>query len=482
MPPSQNPLSPPPGVDKENSASPKQYRVGTLVYTRAALLTVLFWMLLGDLCLSIMEATVPAIVPLQLRWAGASDFLIGLFTAGIPAILSVLFTPLVGVQSDRHRSRLGRRRPFILWFTPAVVLSLVLLGYSKPLAEMVYEALPWTAWGVSHGAVTVGMIGFFASSFVIFNIYILSGYQYLFKDVIPEEVLGRFVGIYRAIGAVGGFIFNRYLFGSVETHIGEIYTSAALLYAGAFFLLVWQVKEGEYPPAPPRPERKSMLSGITTYCRECFSHPFYLKIYTQGLCFWCAWVPFMTFIVFFATSANKEGYAPTLGMSLGEFGALKGWTMLLQVPVFFAAGWLSDRFHPLRVLLVGGVVLVTTYLGGFFFIGGSTSLLGWWLLNAVGCGLFLAAYMAMLTRLLPADKYGQFFSANSVIFQAGLAIAPMVCGALLDQFRDYRFIFAWSGTFALAGIIFGISLYRHWLRLGGDDHYTPPATGLDSNP
>lgn len=459
-----------------STASGKTYRVGTLLYTRTVLLTVLFWMLLGDLCLSIMEATVPAIVPLQLRWAGASDSTIGLFTAGIPAILSILFTPLVGVQSDRCRTRLGRRRPFILWFTPPVVISLILLGHSEELSRLAWGILPWEQWHISFDNLRVGLIGLFASTFVIFNIYILSGYQYLFKDVIPEEVLGRFVGLYRAVGAIGGFIFNRYLFGSVETHLAAIYSGAAILYAAAFFLLAWRVKEGEYPPPEPRPQRKGLLSGAATYVRECFSHPFYLKIYTQGLCFWCAWVPFMTFIVFFSTSANKDGYAPTLGMSLADFGELKGWTMLLQVPVFFAAGWLADRFHPLRVLLAGGLIMSVTYLGGFLLIADGSSLLFWWMLNAVGCGLFLAAYMAMLTRLLPVEKYGQFFSANSVIFQTGLAIAPLLCGVLLDQFRDYRFIFAWSGFFALLGIGFGISLYRHWLRLGGDAHYQPPVT------
>jgi len=452
----------------------KQFRVGTLVYTRAALLTVLFWMLLGDLCLSIMESTVPAIVPLQLRWAGANDMTIGLFTAAIPALLGIFLNPWVGVQSDRCRSALGRRRPFILWFTPGVVVSLVLLGYSEPLSRMAYEVLPWGQFGVSQKALLIGMIGLFASSFVVFNVYILSGYQFLFKDVVPEEVLGRFVGVYRAIGAIGGFLFNRYLFGNVETHMAEIYTGAALLYAAAFLLLVWQVKEGEYPPPEPRPEQGGILASVNQYCRECFGHSFYLKIYTQGLCFWASWVPFMTFVVFFSTSANKEGYAATLGLTLGEFGKLKAWTMLAQVPVFFMAGWLVDRFHPLRVLLAGSALAAITYLGGFLFIKDSSSLLFWWLLNAGACGICLAAYLAMLTRLLPADKFGQFFSANSVVFQAGLVLSPILCGILLDQIRDYRVIFVWSAFFALVGTGCGISLYRHWLRLGGDSGYHPP--------
>ncbi|MBC2594418.1 MFS transporter [Ruficoccus amylovorans] len=469
------------GAPELEASGPKLYKVGTLVYTRTALLTVLVWMLFGDLCLSIMESTVPAIVPLQLRWVGANDVIIGLFTAGIPAVLSLVFSPLVGIQSDRCRSRWGRRRPFIFLFTPGVVISLVLLGYSEPIAHALYAALPWDQFGITRSNVQMGLIGLFSSSFIIFNIYILSGYQFLFKDVVPEEVLGKFVGVYRAIGAIGGFLFNRYLFGNVDTHVSEIYVGSALVYAVAFLLMVWRVKEGEYPPPEPRPARRNIFRGIGDYCRVCFSHSFYLKIYTQGLCFWCAWVPFMTFIVFFATAANRDGYEETLGLSLGEFGKLKGWTMLLQVPVFFIAGALVDRFHPLRVLLAGSVLTFITYVGGFLFIGSSNGLLFWWLLNAVGCGVFLASYLAMLTRLLPAAKFGQFFSANSVIFQAGLALSPILCGALLEGIRDYRYVFIWSAAFSLVGAIFGVALFRQWKQLGGDEHYTPPETSSSAS-
>ncbi|NBS87490.1 MAG: hypothetical protein EBS60_05340, partial [Verrucomicrobia bacterium] len=51
----------------------KTYRVGSLVYGSQVLLTVMFWMLLGDLCLQIMEQLPTSLVPLQLRWAKASD-------------------------------------------------------------------------------------------------------------------------------------------------------------------------------------------------------------------------------------------------------------------------------------------------------------------------------------------------------------------------------------------------------------------------
>ena len=124
----------------KTNSGPRTYKVGTLVYTQTALLTVMFWMLLGDLCLQIMEQLPTSIVPLQLRWASASDTLIGFVSGSLPAALGILLNPVVGVQSDRHRGQLGRRRPFLLWSTPLVMVALIGLGLAKPASQMLAGA------------------------------------------------------------------------------------------------------------------------------------------------------------------------------------------------------------------------------------------------------------------------------------------------------------------------------------------------------
>jgi sugar phosphate permease len=72
-------------------------------------------------------------------------------------------------------------------------------------------------------------------------------HQYLVADVIPKEAMGTFIGLFHAIGAVGGFIFNRRIVGYAGTDVQWVYAGCAKLYAGVFFLLVWRVREGEYP-------------------------------------------------------------------------------------------------------------------------------------------------------------------------------------------------------------------------------------------
>ncbi len=157
------------------SPAPKTYRVGTLNYTRAALVQVMFWMLLGVVFFQLLQMLPSTALPLQLRWAGASDTLIG-----------------------------------------------------------------------------------FKSSL-----------SFLVAEVIPPEVIGKFTGFYRALGALGSLAFTRWAFPWIE---------------------------------------------------------------------------------------------PTLGLSLDEFGKVKGWTFLVQIPVFLVVGSFVDRFHPMRVAVVGMLSNWTLFL------------------------------------------------------------------------------------------------------------------------
>jgi len=450
------------------------YRVGTLTYTRKAILMVLFWMLWADLCLSIMES-VPALIPLQLKWLGASDKIVGLLSGSLSAILSVMLCPIIGMQSDRHRSPLGRRRPFLLWATPCLVLSLILLGFSGPLTTYLHRLVGDWFGGISADLLGIALIGVFAFSFYFFNTYIIQIYQYLFADVIPQEVMGKFVGLYRGIGALGGFIFNRWLLGLAEQgYTWALYGGSALLYGAAFMLLVWRVKEGDYPPPETGAHTQRLPELIRQYCRECFVKPFYLKIYIMAMFYWTAWVSFNTFVIIYATRATGSGYSGCLGMSLDNFGKVKGWTLLLQVPIFFLIGPLMDRFHPLRILLAGLIGILAVYVVGMFAISGTSTFFWWWVANAAATAVFSAAYLAIFPRLLPQAKFGQYFSANQIFFSCGVVLAPILCGALLDQVKNYNVLFIWAAFFTALSLLVALSLYRHWKRLGGDSGYVAP--------
>jgi solute carrier family 45 protein 1/2/4 len=49
--------------------------------------------------------------------------------------LGLIMQPLVGAFSDRCTSRFGRRRPFMIGGTVVVILGLLLIGWTKEIAN-----------------------------------------------------------------------------------------------------------------------------------------------------------------------------------------------------------------------------------------------------------------------------------------------------------------------------------------------------------
>jgi len=471
---SRDPGPSPASAPAANPAAPgpRVYRVGTLTYTRGTMLQVCFWMLWGDFFFQLLES-MPSVTPLLLRWQGGSDLLIGLVGGSLPSLVSFFWYPVVSTQSDRHRSRWGRRRPFLLRALAPVALSLLLLGAAKPAGVWLHALLSTVAGdAVTVAGCSIAWISVCVVVFLLFNAYVVAVYSCLIADVIPPEVMGRFTGLYRAVGAFGSLAFNRWALGWAQIHTLHLYLLVGLLFTGAFLVVIWKVKEGEYPPPPPKPPG-GRLGAIREYVQTSFRHPFYLNFFCVTLFHWASLVP-LGFVVFFATEAGTPGYAPTLGLSLQVFGEVKGWTYLVQIPVFFLMGFIIDRFHPVRVAVAGMFLTTLSYFCCFLFVTGRESLLLWWSINQGALAVYLGCAMSMGPRLLPRERYGQFISANLVVGMIGLIFAPPLVGRLLQHIRDYRWVFAFCGILTSLSLVALIALHAQWKRLGGVEGFVPP--------
>jgi len=464
--------TPHPAEASPAAAESRLYRVGTLTYTRSRLFQVVFWMLCGDFIFTLLQC-MPTITPLLLRWQGASDTLIGLVSGSLFSVVAILWFPVIATRSDRHRGRLGRRRPYLLWFTPPVLLSLVLLGATKPAGIWLHRLLSplggssVTVAGCSIAWITAGIVIFW-----LFNAYIVQCWACLVPDVIPPEVMGKFSGLYRAIGALGSLAFNRWALGYAEAYTFHLFLLVGLLFAGTFTVIIWNVKEGEYPPPPP-PAPGGRLGAIKEYFQTCFRHPFYLNFFSVTFFFWASLVP-LGFVIFFGTSAGTPGYAPTIGLSLQEFGEVRGWTFVVQMAVFFVVGIFADRYHPLRVAAAGMLLTALSYFCCFWFVTDKRTLLLWFSVNQGATAIYLAAAMAMAPRLLPRERYGQFVSANLMLGMVGMIFAPPLIGWLLQRIGDYRYVFLFCGVLTAFALVALLALLAQWEKLGGDRHFTPP--------
>jgi len=466
---------------KPDTDGPALFSVGTLTYNKAGLITLFLFLLWGDFCFQLMELVVNNILPLKVNSFHAPNWILGLIVTTIPNLMSAVINPIISFRSDRLRSKWGRRIPFLFGATPFLVIFLVLLGYVEPIGRWVHAGI--LGGRFSETTVLLSLAGVLIVCFQFFNLFITSVYYYLFNDVVPGALLARFMALFKMVGGAAGAGYNFFVLKYANTHMQEIFLVAGMLYLIAFVLMCWKVKEGEYPPPPAYVGNKGgVIAAIKTYGAECFTHRFYWLFFVANTCVAMTWATQIYGLIY----GTKY-----MGFDLALIGKVGGICGIIGLPLLYPAGIIADRFHPLRVLVVG--IFAQVFLGtlGLVFaftrplLDLHTAIAIWIGLSAIGLPLgtlYNASELPTLMKLFPRERFGQFCSANAMVRSIALIFAGTACGTFLDLAKRlnpnpdycYRFLSVWNLFFNSSAAIFFFLLYREWKRLGGMQGFVPP--------
>lgn len=470
--------------EPQTSQRPKgegRYECGTLVYTKAGLFTLFAWLLWGDFCFTLMEAIWPNILPLLLKSEGAPNVVTALAITTIPQLMNFFLNPIISTVSDRYRSRLGRRIPFLLFSAPFITFFLVLMGFSRELGQQLYSCFGGLSPHLTPAMMTVGLICVLIVCFRFFELFVATIFYYLFKDVVPTPFMGRFLGLFRVIGSLAGALFNFFLFKYAESHTSVIFLGGALLYGTAFLLMCLNVKEGEYPP--PDESAGSMSSpvvAVKTFFSECFSHRIFRRLFAYSALAGASGA-INIFLIFMAFS---------IGLTIDEVGKVAGVSAIVGMLLMYPMGALVDRFHPLRVTIFAQVAfcVITLFQCVFLFYDFPRDVAFWVYASLAGVSIPVltantAAGLPLVMRLFPHERFGQFCAANAMCGALGISVAGILSGFYLDIlkriFADqgdfyYRFVPVWSFVFMALACSMTLFVYREWIKLGGDKDYRPP--------
>ncbi len=432
-------------------------------YTVRGLVLVFFWMLFGDFCLSMMEQVIPNILPLTLERIGASNATIGLLVGTTPMLMNMAVTPVLGYRSDRHRGPWGRRIPYLIWPTPIIAVCLILVGLAPDLGNWFHHRF-LGAGTVSPAFVVLLTIGLFTVLFQFFNMFVASVYYWLFNDVIPAQLMGRFYALFRLVGSAAGFVFNGYVLPHAESHTRQIYVSMGLIYLISFLLMCWRVKEGTYPP-PDLDRRSGSLRAIMTFVRQCFTLPYYWHFYLAYGLFGVGGVGISVFRILF----SKE-----LGLSLDETGQILKWSSLISLVLCYPLGWLADKIHPPRLYVISVAIALIVALASIVGIHSKASFAAFTVLWIIAITINGAANGPLFPSILPKAKFGQFASAASLVNAGLLVLANYCIGLFIDAVGTHRAIYWWSAAFTAMSLPFSFLMYRGWLKHGGDRAYVAP--------
>ncbi|MBI5382979.1 MAG: MFS transporter [Opitutae bacterium] len=468
--PSDETAAPPPAVSATLSAADKpgakRWQTGTLTYSAGGLALLFLWLLWGDFGYYLKERSVPPTLQMLLKQYQVSDMVIGLLIVSLPQAITIGLAPVMSYYSDRHRGRWGRRIPFLFVPTPIAFCSMIGLAFSPDLGRWLHQAVQITRW--TENITIVIVFACFWTVFELCTITCNSAFFGLINDVVPQAIISRFFAMFRVFSLGAGMLFNFYLFGNAETHYAAIFIGIGALYFFSFSLMCFKVKEGQYPPPPPRPAQRAggAFDAIRTYFRDCFSNSYYVWIFLSFAFVWMATTPFNLFYIYFAKTVKMDM------ATLGKYATLQLFLSLLQA---YPVGWLADKFHPLRVTIAGLCLYLTSSLLAFFLVRDAATFGFFFVFYGTITGFWLTASQPIGSKLFPKLKFASFDGARIACYSLGMMISGPLCGYLLDLFGNpYRYIYLWAAGFSFLALICTVIVYRRFKAYGGLQNYVPP--------
>ena len=411
----------------------------------AGLLAVLFWLLVGDLAISIRErAALPSGLEL-LRRNGASDTTTSLLMSTVPALLSVLLVPLLGYHSDRLRSRWGRRRPFLLAVAPVGCAAMLGLACSPALGELADAVLG--ALSPGRRLCNLAAFSLFWTIFECAGISAASLFTGLVNDVVPQGLLGRFYAAFRIVGLSVGIAFNTWVFALTDQYLSEILMIIGLVFGLALLLVCLMVKE---PACGTQDDGRCAggwraLAVPRSHILECFACRPYLWAVAAFMLASVTFNPFNTFYQY---------YAHLSGIPKATLGTLTAYGYAVSIASAFGIGWLVDHYGALRVSsLIMGVYCAAAAIG-YLSLGDPACFPWFYLAHVVVSGAWFTAAASMPMALFPRARFVQYNSTKDLMVVLGNILVSGVQGPVLDlSGHDYRLTLLSGALFALLCVL-----------------------------
>jgi MFS family permease len=370
--------------------------------------------------LALAITTVSTYLPVLAEDFSDSSIVIGLLIGGEGLI--ALWLPLVvGSWSDRLRTPLGSRLPFILAATPALVVALAVLGFVHSIAE---------------AAVVVAV--FFVGYFVAYE-----PYRALYPDLVDPEIAGRAQSsqaIFRGLGTFLALVGGGLLI-SVSDPLP--FLAAALiagLSMGAFCVAGVRHRRRERAVA-----QEEAVGEVVRRVADLVRGHRELQAFLVANALWeLALSALKTFVVLYVTK--------TLGLSLAGSSLAVGVAATVVLVGALVSGRIGDSLGRARVMRVALVV----YGIGLFIPFAST--VPWVValaapLVAFGGGVTMSLPYALLMPMMPRGAHGAVTGLYSLSRGVGTSLGPLLAGVAIQVAgEDYRWTWLVCGVAILISI------------------------------
>jgi MFS family permease len=334
------------------------------------------------------------------------------FTTAAGLIVAVLAQPIIGVFSDRTRSRFGRRMPYFLVGVIGAVFCLYLI------------ALAPSWWMVVAGILFIQA----------FSNTIQGPWQALIPDQVPDEQHGLAAsvkGVLEVIAAlVGGLAAGKIIAQAANWGDSAVILTATVpsaVFVIALALTFFGAKEDANMVAEDAGGRSIGEALKRTFYIDFKSYPSFAWWFGNRIFFWAGLLIVRTFLILF--SRDVLGMTESAAQSyIGEVTIILG---IFLMAALLPAGWLSDRLgrKPL-VMASGAAAAIGTML--IVLIPSTTMVTIGGGLVGLGAGMFISTNWALVTDIVPGSEAARYLGMANIATAGGSLLGRALGGAIID--------------------------------------------------
>jgi Na+/melibiose symporter-like transporter len=357
-----------------------------------------------------------AILSLYLTAFTSNPFLLG-YLSNTQTMEGVVIQPLVGRWSDRMRSPLGRRRPFLLIGVPVSVFFLCLIPVAAHDARSV--ALPLIAASIILFSITWNVASDPNTALMV--------------DITTAEerpVFNAILAMISLVGQVGIVLYASVAsLGTGHALPDVIFYLCAALMVGSYAVVFLGVREPKETMDLAAVEERVPLR---VYLRDLRSFREAFKLLTSIFLLWTGLHAVIPFLTLFPVKV--------LGASNAQALIVYVVLILTSAVLSYPAGRLGVRYGNRRMVVLGTVTLVLAAMIGVVV---PSYLWMFPLAMLAGCGFAAtnALTYPLLAELIPAAKVGVFTGIQTAFGAAAVPVSILITGTLISHV-GYRSIFA----------------------------------------
>ena len=362
-------------------------------------------------------------------------------------VLALFLLPLFGGLSDKCTSRLGRRRPYILFGTLAAVAVMMAL----PILTDSFHASP-DAWKQVCFIIGLGILltamGAYRSPAVA-----------LMPDVTPKPLRSKANAIINLMGALGGIIYliiTTFLYKTTA----DVYVSYLPLFAivggimlAALAVVMFCVDEPKLVAEQMRYEDAHPEDNLTQVTENGEALP---KDVKRSLSFLLASIA-LWFIGYNGVTTWFSVYAGrTWHMTLAQANTCLTIATAGAILSYIPVGNVASKVGRRKTIRFGTLLLAGSFFAAFIYTMMSDSF------SPVLYGLFVLVGMAwaainvnslpMVVEMCSGSEVGKFTGLYYTFSMSAQIMTPIVAGWLLEHV-DYKTLFPYAAIFVFASFV-----------------------------